>query len=283
MATGLEPCGRFEWERVVRRLGFPLRLKLLALTLATYADKDGSRVRPGVDVLAAVTVQGESTVRRQLAALRESGLIEQVSRGGGRAGHGKATEYRLTLPVDVDGLVLLPPSEVSPLPMASGETDGAPLPRESAETNTEPLAQESAQSEPAPVDNPETPLATGSGDCGQSPVDNSDSALAQKSGVSEAHEPIDRSENTVSNGLTARFERLTARSSELLPSDHPPKSDQPCSPDPTQPPTAREPEPNPIELKPRNCAHGLPAHRDATGNPTCPLCRRGLPATEDPP
>lgn len=284
MATGLEPCDRFEWERVVRRLGLPMRLKLVALTLATYADKDGSRVRPGVNALAAVTGQGESTVRRLLAALRESGLIEQVSRGGGRAGHGKATEYRLTLPADVDGLVLLPPSEVSPLPMASGQSDAAPLPRESAETNAEPLAQESAQSELSPVDHPETPLAIESGDCGQSPVDNTVSALAQESGETEKREPIDRSENTVSNGLTARYDGLTARSSERLPDQEhqPPKSDQPCSPDPTQPQTAREPDPNPIELRPRNCAHGLPAHRDATGNPTCPLCRRGLPATEEP-
>ncbi len=247
---GQQPCGRFEWERVVRRVDFPMRLKLVALTLATYADADGTRVRPGVDVLAAVTGQGASTVRRLVAALRESGLIEVVARGGGRSGRGRATEYRLTLPSDVDSLSLLPPTEVSSLRIASAQSDDSPL------------AQESAQSAP-------------------SPVDKSDSLLAIESGQSAADEPIDRSENTVTGLLTARSGLLTARSSERLPSHlhQPPKSDQPSGPDPTQPPTARDPT-EPIQLRPRKCPHGLPAHHRPDGTPTCAACRRGLPAKD---
>lgn len=266
MATGLEPCGRFEWERVVRRADLPMRLKLVALTMATYADSDGSRVRPGVDALAAVTGQGESTVRRLVTALRESGFLELVARGGGRAGRGRAAEYRLTLPSDVTGLLRLSPAEDSPLHMESAQPEVSPLAVQSAQcgqSTDSPLVQESAQSGPSPVDNSESPLAL-------------------VSAQSETPQPIDRSENTVTDRLTARYDELTARSSERLPSHlhQPPKSDQPSGHHPTQQPTARDTDPNSIELRPRNCAHGLPAHRDATGNPTCPLCRRGLPAKD---
>src|SRR5437879_1725471 len=43
-----QPCGRFEWERILRRAVMPLRVKFLAFVLASYADADGSNVRPGV-------------------------------------------------------------------------------------------------------------------------------------------------------------------------------------------------------------------------------------------
>lgn len=96
-----EPTPRYEWERLVRRIKMPASNKLLALVLATYADPDGSRVRPGNEVLAAVTGQSERTVKRNLASLRELGLLAIARRGGGRAGVGKTTEYQLTIPMDL--------------------------------------------------------------------------------------------------------------------------------------------------------------------------------------
>lgn len=107
-----QPTPRFEWERIVRRVVMPSTQKLVALVLASYADRDGSRVRPGNEVLAAVTGQSERSVKRCLAALREVGLLVVSQRGGGRAGRGKATEYQLTIPVDLlDRVVLLQPGE----------------------------------------------------------------------------------------------------------------------------------------------------------------------------
>lgn len=73
----------------------------VALTLATYANTDGTSIYPGNERLAAVTCQGDKTVRRALAWLRAGYLIERVREGsrGGRGGF--ADEYRLTIPSDL--------------------------------------------------------------------------------------------------------------------------------------------------------------------------------------
>ncbi len=75
--------------------------KYVGLTLATYANADGTSIYPGNERLAAVTCQGDKTVRRALAWLRGGYLIERVREGsrGGRGGF--ADEYRLTLPSDL--------------------------------------------------------------------------------------------------------------------------------------------------------------------------------------
>lgn len=227
---GPQACGRFEWERIVRRLQLPMRLKFTATMIATYADADGSRVRPGVEVLAAVTAQGASTVRKHLTALQEYGLLELVSRGGGRAGRGKATQYRLTIPVDLlERVPMLPLGErrLSAVP----DSPLAPGSAESDDATESPLPQESGQTEQSPVDNQPTPV--------DSPVDKHVSPLAQQSGQSDDPEPNDRSENTVTERLSARFERMTARSSEHLPSTSPTTKTTTTTPDPAQPPTAR--------------------------------------------
>lgn len=223
---GPQTCGRFEWERIVRRLELPMRIKYTAMVVATYADADGTRVRPGVEMLAAVTSQGASTVRRQLTALIEYRLLAQVSRGGGRAGRGRATEYRLTVPIDLHERVpMLPVGERklaavpdSPLAQGSGQCD---------ELEETPLPMASAQSALSSVDN-----SASSGDSAETP-------LAQESDESGQGTKIDRSENAVTDRLSARFERLTARSSELLPSHNQPPKTTTTTPDPAQPPTAR--------------------------------------------
>lgn len=109
----VEPCGRFEWERLVRRTVMPMRVKFLAFVLASYADADGSNVRPGVERLSDITGLGTATVKRSLKALRvEYGLLDQVKRGGGRTGRGSVTLYRLTLPEDLlDRVELLSPDD----------------------------------------------------------------------------------------------------------------------------------------------------------------------------
>jgi hypothetical protein len=221
---GPQACGRFEWERIVRRLALPMRLKFTAMVIATYADADGSRVKPGSKRLAAVTAQGESTVRKHLGALQEYGLLTLVSRGGGRGGVGKTSEFRLAIPVDLLARVpMLPATERplsavrdSPLAQGSAHSEG------DAET---PLSQGSAQTPPSTVDKP---------------VDSDESPLALESGQSETGTANDRSETAIADRLSARFERMTARSSEQLPSHNQPLKAPTTSPDPAQPPTARK-------------------------------------------
>ncbi|MFF4600132.1 hypothetical protein [Amycolatopsis sp. NPDC001319] len=266
---GGRPVGRYEWERIVRRAQMPKQVKYVAFVMATYADADGSRVRPGLDVLAAVTGEGMSTVRRRIAELRDTyGLIGLVSRGGGRAGRGKAAEYRLVLPLDLlDRVELLPPGDAARRGSAADS----------------PLTQVDGQSS---VGNPESPLTQASAQSDVSPVDNSDSPLTLVSSQSDVDTAIDRSNNDVSEGLTAQKPRLSAHPGGQLPATTPTTTDQHPGPDPTQPPTAREPEPTPATLRPRRCPHGLPNHRRPDGTPSCAACRRGLPAgheTGDPP
>ena len=108
----LHPEGRFEWERIIRRIPLPPTAKLVALLLATYGTREGTRVRPGVRRLAAVSGLADRTVKRALARLRKDGLIEEMV-SGSRAGTGRTSEYRLTLPEDLIERGLLDPDEVN--------------------------------------------------------------------------------------------------------------------------------------------------------------------------
>ncbi len=94
-------CARYEWERIVRRVVMPGPTKYVGLTLATYANADGTSIYPGNERLAAVTCQGDKTVRRALAWLRGGYLIERVREGSRTGRGGFADEYRLTLPSDL--------------------------------------------------------------------------------------------------------------------------------------------------------------------------------------
>jgi hypothetical protein len=99
--SDLQPLGRFAWERVVKRCKMPRSTKLVAFTLATFADRDGSNVRPGEEQLAAdLDGMSERQVRRHMARLRDDyRLIERVSRGGSRSRFPDV--YRLVLPDDL--------------------------------------------------------------------------------------------------------------------------------------------------------------------------------------
>lgn len=147
------PTGRFEWERIVRRIRMTKPLKLAALVLATYADPDGSRVRPGIEVLAAVTGDSEKNARRILSMLREMQLVEQVARGGGRGGRGKASEFRLTVPTDLlERFELLGPGDrpESPDTQMSAETGAKPVDNsgDASETPDTQMSGETGDAEP---------------------------------------------------------------------------------------------------------------------------------------
>lgn len=105
----LKPMDRFEWERIVKRVQMPSGAKFLALMLATYADQDGTRVRPGVERLARVMCVSEPTVKRSLSTLRNLGLVERTKQGNRYAK--LADEYRLTVPSTLFDQPMLDPDE----------------------------------------------------------------------------------------------------------------------------------------------------------------------------
>jgi hypothetical protein len=203
----LEPIGRYEWERLVRRARLPKPVKLLALVLATYADPDGSRVRPGLPVLASVTGDSERNVGRLLRHLVDDlGLLRQVARGGGRGGKGRASVYRLTIPVDLlDRLEMLSPEDSPP---------------------DSPDIQMSSQSDESPVDNH---------------VDNSVSADTWMSSQSGNENDFHRTSGATFRRLTGHSDPID-RTSGCPPTTHihQPLQDQPVIETRTQLTTARE-------------------------------------------
>lgn len=95
----LKPVDRFDWERIIKRMEMSSGAKYLALTMATYADPDGTRVHPGVDLLAQDMAVSEKTVDRSLKVLRELGLVTLAKRGNRHAK--QADEYHLTAPAEL--------------------------------------------------------------------------------------------------------------------------------------------------------------------------------------
>jgi DNA-binding transcriptional MocR family regulator len=93
---------RLGWTKVIRDGIFPSYVKLVALTLATYGDKDGDDIFPSQRRLVATTQLGETTVRKALKYLREHGLLWRSERGSNIGQRGIADRYRLTLPTDYE-------------------------------------------------------------------------------------------------------------------------------------------------------------------------------------
>lgn len=198
-AGTLMPIGRYEWERLVRRIVMPPQHKLVALLLATWADPDGSRVRPGTTLLASAMGRSEHTASNVMRSLgRDWGLIEQTSRGGGRGGYGKTATYRLTIPPDLldRHTVLDPDGRDSSEVQGSGQSGVSPEVQGSDETET-------------PNESPEH---QGSAQSSSTTVDNSVSSEVLASGQSNGHAPIDRKSDAVTDRLTGSFRRLIGSS-----------------------------------------------------------------------
>jgi hypothetical protein len=135
-----QPIGRFEWERILRRVQVSVpSVKLVGFAMASYANADGSKIRPGQKRLAAVLGTSEMTVRRGQGELEMIGLLEMVfkghSLGRGRAA-GFASEYRLTVPSDLlERVPMLDPEEAIYRTPTNGDSgkDRTPMSAESEE------------------------------------------------------------------------------------------------------------------------------------------------------
>lgn len=91
---------RNEWEGIMRRIKAPQSsIQHVALTMATFADPDGTRVFPGVKLLVMITRYTKATVSRAVKWLREAGFILLVKRGNRHAE--ESDEYRLSTPWNI--------------------------------------------------------------------------------------------------------------------------------------------------------------------------------------
>jgi len=92
---------RYEWERVVRRCVLPTPVKTIAAYLAQYANKNGTRIYPGVARLAVVTGLSERSVRAALTTLRDLELITRTRKGSSLGRQALTDEHKLTRPADL--------------------------------------------------------------------------------------------------------------------------------------------------------------------------------------
>jgi hypothetical protein len=99
----LKPAGKWEWERIIRRVRFgpDHATRTVALTVAHYADPDGTRVRPGRERLARTSEYSLRAVERSLERLRTMGLVELTDSASAKGKKGGSDEYRLTYPEDI--------------------------------------------------------------------------------------------------------------------------------------------------------------------------------------
>jgi DNA-binding transcriptional ArsR family regulator len=118
----------YEWMRLIRRCQLTAPTKLVALTLATYANQDGTRIFPGVARLTAVTGLSERSVRGAMKTLRDVGLIERTRVGSSMGRRALTDEHALAFPVDlVKRIEMLGPDE-APAGGAGDDTKAAAPP-----------------------------------------------------------------------------------------------------------------------------------------------------------
>lgn len=94
------PASKWDWEQALkdrsRGEGMTPGCQHVALLMSTYANGDGTSIRPTVQTLAAVSGKSRASVHEALRYLRDEGWLLQVSKGAGASR--KASEYRLTVP-----------------------------------------------------------------------------------------------------------------------------------------------------------------------------------------
>ncbi|WP_148310222.1 winged helix-turn-helix domain-containing protein [Nocardia otitidiscaviarum] len=102
------PVGTRDWQQVINRLPKSVLMptdKHVARLMAQFSDPDGTRIFPGVKLLARCMGVSSRTVIRSLEVLRDAGLLILVRHGNTR---GDADEYRLSVPQNIVELLALP-------------------------------------------------------------------------------------------------------------------------------------------------------------------------------
>lgn len=237
----MEEFDIFGWERFVLAARLPATTKLVAFTMRTHADPDGTRVKPGLARVAVLTGLSYATVRRARKELLQAGLLALHRRGNRRRGQGD--EYRLILAEDVlERVNWLTPTEIDAAAdaIASGRAEA-----ESARR---------ARKEQGSHDDPDT------GDQGAyvSPqTDDQGSETAPDKGDQG-------SPGSGEAAIRAHRQPVLGVAGEPLPNQVT-KPQNPPPPDhlPAQPPTARE-----------KCSHGIRIGQRGDGKLACALCRR---------
>lgn len=91
---------KWDWEQALKDRsvaeGMTPGCQHIALLMSTYANGDGTSIRPTVQTLVGVSGKSRSSIHEALRYLRKTGWLQQTSRGAGVSR--KASEYRLAIP-----------------------------------------------------------------------------------------------------------------------------------------------------------------------------------------
>lgn len=98
--TYLNPL--FSWRGSVVASDLKANTKHVALTLSLYMNERGGSAFPGVKLLESDTSLSESTVRRELHKLVDTGWLTLVEQGGIKGESRRANQYQATTPVTDD-------------------------------------------------------------------------------------------------------------------------------------------------------------------------------------
>lgn len=270
------PASVREWTDILARIRFGkvkaagktitgASIKAVAGRLASYADGNGRRVRPGVARVALDLEVDMRTVKTAMAHLRKIGLLQLV-RAGGRRG---ADEYRLTLPVDLldrDDLTVWSPTEqraeIERLSDANRGTFRTPPRDPDGGGSRGPQAPEKepvSQGPQAPDKGPDVTPISGASGASNEAIMGACGSVYEGPQAPATHQDLDTT--------TTHHPDEDLRTAVTLPGANGPATN------PDSPPT------------PKRCPHGLKPTRRQDGRPSCALCRvaESRPAVYRPP
>jgi hypothetical protein len=282
------PASVREWTDILARIRFGTvriagknitgaRIKAVAGRMASYADGNGTRVRPGIARIAVDLETDYGTARRAITCLRNLGLLDLV-RSGGRRG---ADEFRLTLPVDLldrDDLEVWSPSRhrleverVSGANRGFPEGPGGGPSGSGTQVPEGPVKALESQVPQGPVIQPPdggtlVPQGPAKSDSGPSITGATGTAYLGVTGAAGTRSLVPQG--------PATHQDLDTRAPHHSGEDAPVTVTTPGAPGP-----ATNPESPPLSNR---CPHGLPGGLRGDGKPACALCRVGAPPTDQP-
>lgn len=273
-----------EWTDILARIRFGTtriggknvagsRVKSVAGRLATYADGNGTRIRPGLARLALDLEIDHRAVGAIVAYLRRIGLLGLVRAGNGT----KADEYRLTLPVDLlerdDLEVWSPARQAAELERVRAIVRGRKRPSGDGPGGPDGGRTHAPEGQAIDTDT-------------HAPEGHADGENACPSGTGDAcPSGVQKSADACPSGGATHVPQGRATHQDLdTTTTHHPDQDLRTAVTPSR---ANGPANNPesSSAKSKRCPHGLKPTRRPDGRPTCALCRvaEDRPATQHPP
>lgn len=268
---------RFGKQKVAGKTLSGLVIKAVAERIATYADRDGSRVRPGVARIAVDLETSHTTVRNAITVLERVGLLRLET----KATRNHAAVYQLVISAElIENAELWSPdryaAEIRILSLkyqGRGPIEGSPTPTASVNGHASLTPQASV------IDGYDLPIADAVGSGKSAIADAVGSVSLTPTGSATNQRPIHNSDQPPDED--SRTELALSRASRppcmhgnssRVRRDGKPRCDT-CRAEAELATAVAD-----VNLGPAKCEHGLKIARNQSGDVACFACRRGIPA-----